>query len=80
MPHLKGRLRRLEGRMMQGGRCPECGLAPDEQRPFAVIEQGVPWKGSPDDPHECCVRCGLQLYTVIEVVYDSPAGEEGEGA
>jgi hypothetical protein len=76
---IESRLRRLEERR-SAGRCPECGLAPDEQRPFAVIEQGVPWKGSPDDPHECCVRCGLQLYTVIEVVYDSPAGEEGEGA
>jgi hypothetical protein len=46
---------------------------------MAVTEQGVPWKDSPDDPYERCVRCGLQLYTVIEVVYDSPAGEQGGG-
>jgi hypothetical protein len=80
--NISSRLEKLEASARSGpsGRCPECGLAPDEQRPFAVIEQGVPWKGSPDDPHECCVRCSLQLYTVIEVVYDSPAGEEGEGA
>ena len=80
--NISSRLEKLEASARSGpsGRCPECGLAAGEQRPFAVIEQGVPWKGSPDDPHECCVRCGLQLYTVIEVVYDSPAGEEGEGA
>jgi hypothetical protein len=75
---IDSRLRRLEER--QGGDgCPECGLAPDERRPMAVIEQGVPWKGFPTDPYECCVRCGLRLYTVMEIVYDSPAVEEGGG-
>jgi hypothetical protein len=75
---IENRLRRLEEHQGGGG-CPECGLAPDERRPMAVIEQGVPWKGSPTDPYEHCVRCGLRLYAVIEVVYDSPAVEEGEG-
>jgi hypothetical protein len=75
---LKERLRRLEERR-QGSRCPECGLAPEERRPMAVVEQGVPWKGSPTDPYERCVRCGLRLFAVMEVVYDSPAVEGGGG-
>jgi hypothetical protein len=72
------RLRRLEERQGGGG-CPECGLAPDERRPMAVIEQGVPWKGSPSNPDERCAYCGRSLNFVIEVVYDSPAIEEGGG-
>jgi hypothetical protein len=73
MSGLDGRLRRLERR---GSRCPECGLAPDERRPPAVIYEEHPEKGFDGDPEERCGRCGRFLYTVLRVVYE---GEEGGG-
>ena len=76
MSFIKGRLRRLEGRM-QGGRCPECGLTPDGgPGRIVLIDDGRPAEGFPDDPEERCSRCGRYLWCVIRLVY----GEEGEGA
>ena len=71
-------LKRLEKR---GPRpCPACGYAPDDYRPMAVIYEDHPEKSFDGDPHERCPRCDRELYVVINVVYDSPAGEEGGGA
>ncbi len=75
MSFIKGRLRRLEGRMQGGGRCPECGLPPDGPGRIAVIDDGTPAEGFPDDPGERCERCGRPLWCVVRVVYS----EEGEG-
>ena len=71
----RNRLRRLEGRM-QGGRCPECGLTAEGPGRIALIDDGTPAEGFPDDPEERCERCGRHLWCVIHVLYD----EEGEGA
>jgi hypothetical protein len=69
---IDNRLRRLE----EGGRCPECGLAPDEHgRPVAVYEEDR-GRGFQGDTSERCGRCGRLLYQVIRVVYE---GGEGEG-
>jgi hypothetical protein len=76
---IKNRLRRLEERQGGGG-CPECGLSASARRPLAVVYPDDSDKGFEGDPYEACAACGEPLYTVIRVVYDSPAGEEGEGA
>ena len=76
MIFIKGRLRRLEGRMMQGGRCPECGLSPDEPGRIVLIDDGEPADGFPDDPGERCESCGRPLWCVLRLIYH----EEGEGA
>jgi hypothetical protein len=70
---IKGRLRRLEGRM-QGGRCPECGLSLDEPGRIVLIDDGTPAEGFPADPEECCSRCGRRLWCVVELVYDEEGG------
>lgn len=75
---LEGRLRRLEERR-SGGRCPDCGLTPDERRKMAVVYEEYPDKSFEGDPYEACASCGEPLYTVIQIVYDSATGEEGEG-
>jgi hypothetical protein len=72
------RLGRLED-SEAGHRCPECGLTPSEHgRPVAVYEER-PDKGFQGDTSERCGRCGRFLYTVLNVVYDSPEVEEGGG-
>ena len=76
---LEGRLRRLEERR-SGGRCPDSGLALDERRKMAVVYEEYPDKSVEGDSYEACVSCGEPLYTVINVVYDSPeVGEGGRG-
>ena len=66
---LKSGLRRLEG-YMRGPRCPECGLAPDERRPIAVIREEYPERSFEGNPYEACSSCKEPLYTVIRVVYE----------
>jgi hypothetical protein len=73
MNFIKGRLKRLEER---GGRCPECGLKPDDPGRIVYTGEGAPGEGFQGDPEERCTRCWRFLYTVIEVVYE----DEGEGA
>jgi len=70
---INSRLRRLEE---HGHRCPECGLAPDERRPIAVINEEYPNKSFEGDPQETCSSCKEPLHTVIRVVYE---GQEGGG-
>jgi hypothetical protein len=74
---IDSRLRRLEDR---GHRCPECGLTPDERREMAVVYEEEPERSFQGDPDERCESCGRPLYTVLRVIYDSPADEEGGGA
>jgi uncharacterized Zn finger protein len=64
---IKGRVQRLQARL--AGACPECGLAPDERRPPAVINEEHPEKSFQGDPYERCPECGRPLYTVLNVVY-----------
>jgi hypothetical protein len=81
MPH-RGNIQSRLGRLEEQGRgdaCPECGLAPGEPRKMAVIYEEDPDKSFDGDPGERCTRCGRFLYTVLRVVYDSPADEEGGG-
>jgi hypothetical protein len=67
---IKGRLRRLEGRMQGGGRCPECGLPPDGPGRIVLIDDGTPAEGFPDNPGERCGSCGKPLWTVIRIEYE----------
>jgi hypothetical protein len=73
---IDGRLRRLEE---SGGSCLECGLSAQERRPIAVVYPDDSEKGFEGDPYEACGVCAEPLYTVIRVVYDSPAGGQGGG-
>ena len=61
-------LRRLERR---GPRpCPECGgLSLHELGRIVLIDDGKPSAGFPDDPGECCSRCGRPLWCVVRLVY-----------
>ena len=73
MSFIKGRLRRLEEHIC-GGCCQECGLPPDRPGHFAIIDDGTPAEGFPDDPGECCERCGRPLWCVVHIVYDDAEG------
>jgi pyruvate/2-oxoacid:ferredoxin oxidoreductase beta subunit len=44
-----------------------------------VINEERPEESFKGDPHEACAGCGQPLYTALQVVYDSPAVEEGGG-
>ncbi len=78
MSFIESKLRRLEERK-HGGRCPECGLPPSGPGRIVLKDEGVPREGFPDDPEELCGRCGRRKWCVLQVVYDSPAVEEGGG-
>jgi hypothetical protein len=73
---IDSRLRRLEERR-SGGRCPDCGLTPDERREMAVVYEEDSERSFMGDPYEACAGRGQPLYCVFNVVYDSP--EVGEG-
>jgi hypothetical protein len=75
---IKGRLRRLEGRM-QGGRCPECGLSPDGPGYIVIIDGERPERSFDGDPDERCSRCGRYLWCVIRFVYEDAADTKGGG-
>jgi hypothetical protein len=75
---IDSRLRRLEDEGRRGA-CPECGLPPDGHGYIVLIDERRPEESFKGDPDERCGRCGRLLYTVIRVVYESPADEEGEG-
>ena len=69
MSFIKSRLRRIEQRT-RGGSCPECGLPPDGVRRIVTSDPERPDRWFPDNPHECCPRCGRPLWTIIQIVYD----------
>jgi hypothetical protein len=69
---IKSRLRRVEQRA-RGGSCSECELPPDG--PGRIVLSDA--EDFPEDPDERCLRCGRNLWTVIQIVYD--AEEEGGG-
>jgi hypothetical protein len=73
---IDNRLRRLEE---SGDSCPGCGLSAAARRPIAVVYPDDSDKVFDGDPHEVCAACGESLYTVLRVVYDSTANEEGGG-
>jgi rRNA maturation protein Nop10 len=77
---LRRRVERLEERGrygVRGGRCPECGLRPQEKG-YIVLEEEI--VGEVRDPvpelPEVCARCGRSTRIRIVVVEESP----GEGA
>jgi hypothetical protein len=44
-----------------------------------VVYEEDPERSFQDDPDERCASFGRALYKVLNVVYDSPAGDEGGG-
>jgi hypothetical protein len=79
MSYIERHLSRLEKELVRHSLCPECGLPPDRPGHFALIDDGTPAEGFPDDPHERCEGCGRALWCVINIVYDSPSDSLGGG-
>jgi len=78
MNSIGSRLKRLEEEGRRGV-CPECGFPPNSEGTIVLIDEEDHERSFKGDSDERCGRCGRFLYTVIEVVYGSPAGEEGGG-
>jgi hypothetical protein len=74
--NVSSRLERLEASARSGpsGRCLECGLSQDEPGCIALIDDGTPAEGFPDDPGERCSGCDRPLWCVIRIVYDEEGG------
>ncbi len=73
----RNRLRRLE----HAAGCPECALPVSGESGasrIVVLYEDSPEEGLPDDPEERCGSCGRPLWTVLRVVYDSPATSESD--
>jgi len=67
---LKRRIAALEESIGAGGKCPECGLGPeDDRKPIEIefMEDG----DNPDAPDEHCPECGRLLFQVIRWGADS---------
>ena len=58
--NVSSRLERLEASARSGpsGRCPECGLSPEEPGRIALIHDGTPAEGFPDDPGSAVAAAG----------------------
>ncbi len=72
---IASRLEKLEASARSGpsGRCPQCGLMPQDKG-YLVVEDNDPAGHIP----EVCPECGRSTKIHIRVVYEG--GEEGEGA
>ena len=70
---ISSRLEKLEASARSGpsGRCPECGLGPQETG-YIVVDDNDPAGHIP----EVCPECGRSTRINIRLVYE---GEEGEG-
>jgi rubrerythrin len=71
--NISSRLEKLEDSARSGpsGRCPECGLRPQDNG-YIVVDDNDPAGHIP----EVCPECGRSTKIHIRVVYE---GEEGEG-
>ena len=71
--NISSRLQKLEASARSGpsGRCPECGLMPQDKG-YIVVDDNDPAGHIP----EVCPECGRTTKIHIRVVYE---GEEGEG-
>jgi len=54
-------------------------LSPEEPGRIVLIDDDTPSPGFPDDPGECCERCGHPLWCVVRLVYESGGDTEGGG-
>jgi hypothetical protein len=70
---ISSRLERLEAsaRSGQSGRCPECGLRPQDNG-YIVVDDNDPAGHIP----EVCPECGRSTKIHIRVVYEGEEGEE----
>jgi hypothetical protein len=71
--NISSRLEKLESSARSGpsGRCPQCGLMPQDKG-YIVVDDNDPARHIP----ELCPECGRSTKIHIRVVYE---GEEGEG-
>jgi len=72
--NVSSRLKRLETSTRSGpsGRCPECGLGPQDNG-YLVVDDNDPEGHIP----EVCPECGRSTRIHIRVTYE---GQEGEGS